>query len=87
MGDNVYVTERGESVAGIGRRRLTRMQECCRVLCSKVLPEWRNWQTRWIQNPVPARACGFESHLRYLRDSVQRRVYVFNFIVDRNIIN
>ena len=32
-----------------------------------LLPEWRNWQTRWIQNPVPARACGFESHLRYSR--------------------
>ena len=29
-------------------------------------PKWRNWQTRRIQNPVPARVCGFESHLRYL---------------------
>ena len=28
-------------------------------------PEWRNWQTRGIQNPVPARACGFDSHLWY----------------------
>ena len=26
-------------------------------------PEWRNWQTREIQNLVPARECGFESHL------------------------
>jgi hypothetical protein len=24
------------------------------------------WQTRWIQNPVSARACGFDSHLWYL---------------------
>ncbi len=29
-------------------------------------PKWRNWQTRWIQNPVGAIQCGFESHLRYL---------------------
>ena len=28
------------------------------------MPEWRNWQTRGIQNPVAARSCGFESHLR-----------------------
>ena len=34
---------------------------------SRTSPEWRNWQTRWIQNPVPARACGFESHLRHCR--------------------
>ncbi len=35
------------------------------------VPEWRNWQTRWIQNPVPARACGFESHLWYLLPCVR----------------
>jgi hypothetical protein len=23
-------------------------------------PAWRNWQTRWTQNPVLARVCGFE---------------------------
>ena len=23
-------------------------------------PAWRNWQTRWTQNPVAARPCGFE---------------------------
>ena len=28
-------------------------------------PEWRNRQTRWIQNPVAARSCGFDSHLWY----------------------
>src|SRR6202012_4006780 len=27
-------------------------------------PEWRNWQTRWTQNPVSARTCGFDSLLR-----------------------
>jgi hypothetical protein len=21
---------------------------------------WRNWQTRWTQNPVTARSCGFD---------------------------
>src|SRR5438477_11460357 len=29
--------------------------------CSFTLPPaWRNWQTRWTQNPVIARSCGFE---------------------------
>ena len=28
-------------------------------------PEWRNWQTRRIQNPLTFGSCGFESHLRY----------------------
>ena len=23
------------------------------------------WQTRWLEGPVPARACGFNSHLRH----------------------
>ena len=31
-------------------------------------PEWRNWQTRWIQNPLTFGSCGFESHLRYSAD-------------------
>src|ERR1043166_340694 len=25
-----------------------------------IRPAWRNWQTRWTQNPVAARPCGFE---------------------------
>lgn len=36
-------------------------------------PAWRNWQTRWTQNPVIARSCGFEP-LR--RQSVERLSYV-----------
>ena len=32
------------------------------------LAEWRNWQTRRIQNPVLARECRFESDLGYRRD-------------------
>ena len=32
---------------------------------SKTQPEWRNWQTRRIQNPLTFWSCGFESHLRY----------------------
>ena len=33
-------------------------------LCFRVpeTPGWRNWQTRWTQNPVPARECGFDPH-------------------------
>ena len=29
------------------------------------MPAWRNWQTRWTQNPVPARACRFDPGRRY----------------------
>src|SRR5438067_3945294 len=29
------------------------------------LPAWRNWQTRWTQNPVAARPCGFEPLRRH----------------------
>ena len=28
-------------------------------------PAWRNWQTRWTQNPVLARVCGFEPLRRH----------------------
>ena len=35
-----------------------------KLLFYKVLPKWRNWQTRGIQNPVLATGCGFDSHLR-----------------------
>ena len=26
-------------------------------------PEWRNWLTRWTQNPLSFGTCGFESRL------------------------
>ena len=29
-------------------------------------PGWRNWFTRWTQNPLSARACGFESRPGHL---------------------
>ena len=29
------------------------------------LPAWRNWQTRWTQNPVSARTCRFDPGRRY----------------------
>ncbi len=29
---------------------------------SKYMQTWRNWQTRWIQVPVKAISCGFDSH-------------------------
>ena len=40
----------------------------------KASPEWRNWQTRRIQNPFPARECGFESHLRYWRSPARTEI-------------
>ncbi len=33
---------------------------------SQSLARVAEWQTRWIQNPVPARVCGFDPHLWYL---------------------
>ena len=45
--------------------RLVDMQAgSCMLYLSKVA-EVAEWQTRRIQNPMPARVCGFESHLRY----------------------
>ena len=29
------------------------------------MPKWRNRETRYVQGVVPARACGFKSHLRH----------------------
>ncbi len=29
------------------------------------MPAWRNWQTRWTQNPVTARSCRFDPGRRY----------------------
>lgn len=36
-----------------------------RGVCSRGLPEWRNWYTQGIQNPPVARPRGFESRLRH----------------------
>ena len=30
-----------------------------------ILPAWRNWQTRWTQNPVSSRTCRFDPGRRY----------------------
>jgi hypothetical protein len=35
-------------------------------------PAWRNWQTRWTQNPVAARPCGFEPLRRQVALNVGR---------------
>lgn len=35
--------------------------------------EWRNWQTRWLQVPVPARAWGFKSPLAHGRERAGSR--------------
>ena len=34
------------------------------------MPLWRNWQTRWTQNPVPAREYGFDPHRRHILGSI-----------------
>jgi hypothetical protein len=30
-----------------------------------MMPRWRNWQTRWTQNPLIERSCGFDPHSGY----------------------
>ena len=55
---------RGTSLT-ITRRVGLRSPSRCRIIRGLPKPKWRNWQTRWIQNPVPSGECGFESHLRY----------------------
>src|ERR1700719_4363859 len=37
------------------------------LFCSLISspPAWRNWQTRWTQNPVIARSCGFDPLRRH----------------------
>ena len=34
------------------------------------MPLWRNWQTRWTQNPVLAREYGFDPHRRHILGSI-----------------
>ena len=38
------------------------------------MPAWRNWQTRWTQNPVPARACRFDPGRRYHTKNKPRKM-------------
>src|SRR5436189_3528709 len=43
------------------RTRRKRLSFAAGVVASQFpTPAWRNWQTRWTQNPVIARSCGFE---------------------------
>ena len=48
-------------------------------LLAPLAPDWRNRQTRWIQNPLPARASRFDSGIRYKprRDLVSSRFFLF----------
>ena len=36
------------------------------MLLRRFTASWRNWQTRWIQNPVPVRAYRFDSDRGHL---------------------
>ena len=44
----------------------------CNSNVFKYQPAWRNWQTRWTQNPVIARSCGFEPLRRQTSCKVRR---------------
>ena len=49
-----------------GCNSLERWTICHRASRTRVArPKWRNWQTRRTQNPLFARTCGFDSHLRH----------------------
>lgn len=39
----------------------------------RFMPRWWNWQTRWTQNPLPERACGFKSRSRHQGLEPRRR--------------
>src|SRR5215469_10447510 len=68
------------------QRQSSKQRLCSRpvkmlVVMSKVRmfltsPAWRNWQTRWTQNPVAARPCGFEPLRRQDRQ-------VFGFLCEQ----
>src|SRR5436305_12279967 len=68
---------RSGAVSGLGRSDASGSE--CRDACGErkrrvhdartmgAQPQWRNWQTRRTQNPVPFGECGFKSHLRHCR--------------------
>ena len=73
---------RADPGAGKNVRLLHRQNPCVRkrlsfgagVVASEFpAPAWRNWQTRWTQNPVIARSCGFEP---------LRRQWILNSMLD-----
>src|SRR5215208_7694906 len=41
----------------------------------QIKPEWRNWQTRYVQGVVRVPSCGFKSHLRHKQRLAGRRVF------------
>src|SRR5262249_59957514 len=53
-----------------------RLSSAFDFVASDFSPAWRNWQTRWTQNPVAARPCGFEPLRRQDRQ-------VFGFLCEQ----
>ena len=49
------------------------------------MPLWRNWQTRWTQNPVVATPCGFDSHRRHRESSIMM-ILLFIFVLIINTV-
>ena len=49
---------------------------------SYYLPAWRNWQTRWTQNPVSARTCRFDPGRRYSIElrNVDKSAFLFDLV-------
>jgi hypothetical protein len=43
------------------------------VLAFGLIARVAEWQTRWIQNPLSERACGFKSHLGYKKRTHVRK--------------
>src|SRR5262245_20395922 len=62
-----FLVLRRPSMAGprAGFKRVEAISEIGMRSTIRPGPKWRNWQTRRTQNPLPARACGFEPHLRH----------------------
>ena len=54
----------------------------------KFMPAWRNWQTRWTQNPVSARTCRFDPGRRYSNnDKVCTPCFLFYLYKFRLFVN
>jgi cell division protein FtsB len=46
------------------------------------MPNWRNWQTRYVQGVVLARECGFDSHIRHINEqAINSSARLFSGIV------
>ncbi len=59
------------------REPMARLTSYFFALKSRLVPKWRNWQTRYVQGVVRVPSCGFKSHLRHQANNLLKRQVVF----------